>query len=60
MPGHVLLVFGTRPEAIKMIPVVRAVRNSALRSTVVVTGQHRQMLDQCSPRSANRPTSTLR
>ncbi len=43
---RVTLVFGTRPEAIKMAPVVRAFRadgRSAPR--VVVTGQHRQMLD---------------
>lgn len=43
----VLLVIGTRPEAIKMLPVVRALRK--LREVdlkVVTTGQHRQMLDQ--------------
>jgi len=41
-------VFGTRPEAIKMAPVVAALRAraDALRTTVCVTGQHREMLDQ--------------
>jgi UDP-N-acetylglucosamine 2-epimerase (non-hydrolysing) len=40
-------VFGTRPEAIKMAPVVRAFeQDDAIESTVVVTGQHREMLDQ--------------
>jgi UDP-N-acetylglucosamine 2-epimerase (non-hydrolysing) len=43
----ILSVFGTRPEAIKMAPVVRALMDdSAFRSVVCVTGQHREMLDQ--------------
>jgi len=43
----VLVVFGTRPEAIKLAPVIRVFReSSALRLRVVVTAQHRQMLDQ--------------
>ena len=44
---RVLSVFGTRPEAIKMAPVVRelAARPDLFRSTVCVTAQHRQMLD---------------
>jgi UDP-N-acetylglucosamine 2-epimerase (non-hydrolysing) len=43
----VLSVFGTRPEAIKMAPVLKALgRESELRSLVCVTAQHRQMLDQ--------------
>ena len=43
----VLLVFGTRPEAIKMCPVVKALQQrTALRTSVCVTGQHRQMLRQ--------------
>ena len=40
-------VYGTRPEAIKMAPLVLALRDSAvLDDVVVVTGQHREMLDQ--------------
>ncbi len=47
MTAKVLCVFGTRPEAIKMAPVVRKLRESgALRTQVCVTAQHRQMLDQ--------------
>ena len=47
MPYKVLTVFGTRPEAIKMAPVVLALQAStALESRVCVTAQHRQMLDQ--------------
>ncbi|QZH76756.1 MAG: UDP-N-acetylglucosamine 2-epimerase (non-hydrolyzing) [Erythrobacter sp.] len=43
----VLLVIGTRPEAIKMLPVVRALRHlPEVDLKVVTTGQHRQMLDQ--------------
>lgn len=43
----VMLVFGTRPEAIKMCPVVNELkRRQSLKVIVCVTGQHRQMLDQ--------------
>ena len=44
----VLAVFGTRPEAIKMAPVVSALRSRPDRFSCVVcvTAQHREMLDQ--------------
>ncbi|MDP4133559.1 MAG: UDP-N-acetylglucosamine 2-epimerase (non-hydrolyzing), partial [Bacillota bacterium] len=43
----VMLVFGTRPEAIKMCPLVNEIKTRDNIDTVVcVTGQHRQMLDQ--------------
>ena len=43
----VMLVFGTRPEAIKMCPLVNELKKrSSLQTIVCVTGQHRQMLDQ--------------
>lgn len=43
----VLVIFGTRPEAIKMAPVVRALEESHhLYGAVCVTAQHREMLDQ--------------
>lgn len=44
----IMLVFGTRPEAIKMAPLVKALeaRPDEFDTMVVVTGQHRQMLDQ--------------
>lgn len=42
-----MVVFGTRPEALKMAPVVQALaRHPRLEPVVVVTGQHREMLDQ--------------
>lgn len=45
---RVLVVFGTRPEAIKMAPVILALRNAgdAIDCRVCVTAQHREMLDQ--------------
>lgn len=44
---RVLIVFGTRPEAIKMAPVIKAFRrHPGIDVAVCVTGQHRQMLDQ--------------
>jgi len=45
--NKVLSVFGTRPEAIKMAPVVKALRaDASICSRVAVTAQHREMLDQ--------------
>lgn len=44
----VMLVFGTRPEAIKMAPLVKAFQEAKdrFKTIVAVTGQHREMLDQ--------------
>jgi UDP-N-acetylglucosamine 2-epimerase (non-hydrolysing) len=48
--SRVLMIFGTRPEAIKLCPLVRALRGIAaehrIEPVVCVTAQHRQMLDQ--------------
>jgi UDP-N-acetylglucosamine 2-epimerase (non-hydrolysing) len=47
MTLKVLSIFGTRPEAVKMAPVVKALASSpGISSQVCVTAQHRQMLDQ--------------
>lgn len=44
---RILLIFGTRPEAIKMCPLVRELkRHSSFQVQVCVTGQHRELLDQ--------------
>jgi len=44
---NIMLVYGTRPEAIKMAPLVKALQSSdRLSATIAVTGQHREMLDQ--------------
>lgn len=43
----IMIVFGTRPEAIKMCPLVNELKTrKSLKTIVCVTGQHRQMLDQ--------------
>ncbi len=45
--GKVMVVFGTRPEAIKMAPVVKELqKQEELQTIVTVTAQHREMLDQ--------------
>lgn len=44
---NIMLVFGTRPEAIKMCPLVNELKKHIdIKTIVCVTGQHRQMLDQ--------------
>jgi UDP-N-acetylglucosamine 2-epimerase (non-hydrolysing) len=47
-PKKLLVVFGTRPEAIKMAPVIKALEHVPDRFTAIacVTGQHREMLDE--------------
>ena len=44
----VMVVFGTRPEAVKMAPLVKALkrRNNEFETIVTITAQHREMLDQ--------------
>lgn len=60
MTKKVLVVFGTRPEAIKMLPVVRALRaDSGFEATLCVTAQHRQMLDQVLELFAVKPDFDL-
>lgn len=47
MTPTILTIFGTRPEAIKLAPLIRAIEASTvLRSRTLVTAQHREMLDQ--------------
>ena len=47
MKKKIMLVFGTRPEAIKMCPLVNELKKRKnIETLVCVTGQHRQMLDQ--------------
>ncbi|WP_176235809.1 UDP-N-acetylglucosamine 2-epimerase, partial [Candidatus Hakubella thermalkaliphila] len=50
MPDKIkaMFFFGTRPEAIKMAPIIKKIEegNSGIEPRVVVTAQHRQMLDQ--------------
>lgn len=48
MPKKVLIIAGTRPEAIKMVPVVKSLRElpDVFSTRLCATGQHREMLDQ--------------
>jgi len=56
----VAVIFGTRPEAIKLAPVVLALRRSpGIECRVCVTGQHRQMLDQVLAVFAIEPDADL-
>ena len=60
MKPTIALVFGTRPEAIKMAPVVHALLgDERVRTLVCVTGQHRQMLDQILDTFAIKPDFDL-
>lgn len=44
---RIMTIYGTRPEAIKVAPIIKAIEaETELESVVVVTGQHREMLDQ--------------
>jgi len=47
MQKKILFIFGTRPEAIKMAPLIKKIeKNDAFEAKICVTAQHRQMLDQ--------------
>lgn len=41
-----MVIFGTRPEAIKIIPVIRKLKESGFQVVICVTAQQREMLDQ--------------
>jgi UDP-N-acetylglucosamine 2-epimerase (non-hydrolysing) len=62
LPLRILLVYGTRPEAIKMAPVVAALRRQAERFAVTVctTGQHREMVAQVQEAFGLAPDVDLR
>lgn len=58
--NKVMTVYGTRPEAIKMAPVISALQaDSRFTSIVVSTGQHREMLDQVNKRFGIEPDYDL-
>ena len=60
-PTKILFIFGTRPEAIKMAPVIRQLRKDedSFEVKVCVTAQHRRLLDQVlgDLRHSTRPRS---
>ncbi|HYQ76634.1 non-hydrolyzing UDP-N-acetylglucosamine 2-epimerase [Cellulomonas sp.] len=60
MPARVMTVYGTRPEAIKVAPVVLALDASPdMQGITVVTGQHREMLDQVNAQFGIAPDHDL-
>lgn len=46
MQPKILCVMGTRPEVIKMAPVIQALQDRGIEAPILVTGQHRELLDQ--------------
>jgi len=59
-PKKILLIFGTRPEAIKLAPVVLRLKAAgAFQVKVAVTAQHRRMLDQVLEMFALQPDFDL-
>jgi UDP-N-acetylglucosamine 2-epimerase (non-hydrolysing) len=50
--SRVAVLFGTRPEAIKLAPVILALRSAGLEVTVVATGQHRELASEVLPQFA--------
>src|SRR5262245_14179236 len=60
MPHRVTVVIGTRPEAIKMAPVIMSLRaDKEFVCRICVTGQHRQLLDQVLQLFSIEPNSDL-
>lgn len=58
---RVLSIFGTRPEAVKMAPIVETIQaDAAFTSRIAVTGQHREMLDQVLDHFRLQPDYDLR
>ena len=56
----VMSIFGTRPEAIKMAPLIKELeRRAEIQSLVCVTAQHREMLDQVLDTFAIQPDYDL-
>ena len=59
-PITIMAIYGTRPEGIKMAPLVLALRDDPrFEVRVVVTGQHREMLDQVNQSFGIVPDSDL-
>ncbi len=60
MTLRIMTVFGTRPEAIKMMPIVHELRRrNSMTPVVCVTGQHREMLDQVFRAFGDKPDIDL-
>ncbi|WP_134325346.1 non-hydrolyzing UDP-N-acetylglucosamine 2-epimerase [Cumulibacter soli] len=60
MPRRIMVLFGTRPEAIKMAPIIAALRECQhLEPIVLTTGQHREMVDSVNAFFGVRPDRDL-
>lgn len=59
IPAKVLCVMGTRPEVIKMAPVVKALQTRGLDAPILITAQHRGLLDQMMTTSGLKATWDL-
>lgn len=60
MAKKIMIIFGTRPEAIKMAPIIKKIeQDERFESCVVVTAQHREMLDQVLTRFDIQPKHDL-
>ncbi len=57
---RIWLIFGTRPETIKMAPLLPALREAELMAEVAVTGQHRELLDEALTDFGIRPALDMR
>lgn len=55
----VMVIVGTRPEVIKMVPVIKALRDAAVERIVCASGQHREMLAQALDVFAIKPDISL-
>jgi len=58
-PGPIAVVFGTRPEAIKLVPVILALRDAGMPPAVVTTGQHGALVDEVLDLFAIEPDASL-
>src|SRR5260370_35952924 len=57
---RVMVIYGTRPEAIKLAPVIRAIQASPVLSPIItLTGQHRDIVDQVNAMFGIRPDHDL-
>src|SRR3954471_9514721 len=57
--GGIMVVFGTRPEAIKLSPVISAFRARGMQTSVCATGQHRELFDITLGKNGLRPDIEL-
>ena len=57
---HIFISFGTRPEFIKMVPIIKALKDASVPCTICNTAQHREMLDEMLRIFAVKPDHDLK